>query len=117
MLAVVNSRDKGKRGELEAAKAWEKHLGLTARRGQQFKGGDESPDVAQELPGVHVEVKRVEALQLYPAVEQATKDSGGKVPVVLHRKNKQPWVAIIPLDRLADFAQLYVAHKGQETPF
>ncbi len=89
------SRDKGKRGELEAAELI-RRFGFEARRGQQFRGGPGSPDVAHSIPGVHVEVKRTERLALYPALEQAAEDTpfGGK-PVVLHRPSRKDWVAVM----------------------
>jgi hypothetical protein len=43
----MNSRNKGKRGELEAAHMLT-HEGFPARRGQQFSGGTDSPDVVCE---------------------------------------------------------------------
>ncbi len=99
---MTNSRAKGCRGEREIAAILREH-GYSARRGQQFSGGGDSPDVVHDIPGVHLEVKRVEALQLYPAVAQAKRDCGGKVPVVVHKKNREEWVAILPLQ---DFLNL-----------
>jgi hypothetical protein len=52
------SRDKGKRGEREFCELLREH-GFDARRGQQFAGGNDSPDVVTDLP-CHVEVKRTE---------------------------------------------------------
>jgi hypothetical protein len=49
-------------------------------------------------------VKRAEALRLYPALEQAVGDAPEKIPVVLHRANNQPWVAIVRLDDLPRLA-------------
>ena len=50
-------------------------------------------------PGWHIECKRVQALQLYAALEQAQADTGeGERPVVIHRRNGKPWVAIMLLD-------------------
>lgn len=93
------SRNKGKRGELE----WRDQLrqqGFTARRGRQFSGSDDSPDViCEELDSAfHFEVKRVEALNLRDAVEQAVRDSGGKTPVVAHRRNNSPWLVTLRAD-------------------
>lgn len=91
----INSRAKGAAGELEAAKLLSKY-GFKSRRGQQFSGGAESPDVITSIEGFHFEVKRVEALHLYPALDQAARDKGpGELPVVLHRPNKRPWVIIM----------------------
>jgi hypothetical protein len=54
-------------------------------------------------------VKRVEALRLYSALEQAVADAGENVPLVLHRANQEPWVAIVRLDDLPKLAvQLYL---------
>lgn len=87
-------REKGKRGERELA-ALIRECGFEARRGSQFHGGADSPDVVCDIPGVHVEVKRTEALSLYPAMEQAAQDAGFKIPVVFHRRSKKPWLAVI----------------------
>jgi hypothetical protein len=102
----INSCQKGKRGEREAAKAVAEALGIAARRGQQFSGL-EGEDIVTDLDGVHFEVKRTERLNLYAAMQQATLDASvDDVPVVLHRKNKQQWVAIVPLDQLTKLAEL-----------
>ncbi len=95
----INSRAKGARGELELA-AFLKERGYEARRGQQFSGGGESPDVVHNIPGVHFEVKRVEAGNLYNWLAQAQRDAAGKVPIVVHRRSNKEWVAILPLDEL-----------------
>lgn len=95
---AINSRMKGKTGELELAELLREHGFSGAARGVQYKGGPDSPDVIG-VPGCHIECKRVEALQLYAALEQAQKDAGpGDTPLVAHRKNRKPWVAILHLD-------------------
>lgn len=104
----MNSRDKGKRGELELAEVLREHGYEGARRGQQFKGGGDSPDIADAIPGVHIECKRVESGNLYAWLEQATRDAApGNTPIVMHRRNgrphhPRPWVAILKLDDLVD---------------
>lgn len=103
MGALMNSREKGKRGELELAKYLREHGFTDARRGQQFRGGADSPDCVG-VPGTHLECKRVEALSIYAAYEQACRDAAvGTIPVVAHRKNGRPhhplpWLAILSLD-------------------
>ena len=101
----MNSRSKGKRGELEASKEWSKVMGGTARRGQQFAGGRESPDVVSSHENLHLEVKRCEAGNPYRWMEQAVRDAGGKVPVVLHRRNGQDWLLIVRLSDAPRLAQ------------
>lgn len=90
-----NSRAKGASGEREVA-AWLRSFGVSARRGQQFSGGPDSPDVVHSLPNVHLEVKRTERLELDAALSQAREEApAGSTPVVLHRKNRGRWVAIL----------------------
>lgn len=103
------SRNKGKRGEREAAEALNQKLGdcMKARRGVQFKGGPQSPDVSTALDNhILFEVKRTERFKLYDAVDQARADGGGKPSIVLHRSNGRPWVAVIPLDDLATISEI-----------
>jgi Holliday junction resolvase len=94
----MNSRAKGARGERE----WRDQLrnaGYNARRGQQFAGGTDSPDVVcPDLPGLHWEVKRVEAGNPYAWLEQAIRDAGAKMPVVAHKRNGQEWICILRAD-------------------
>lgn len=97
----INSRHKGKCGELELA-AFLRERGIQARRGQQFSGGPDSPDVVTDLAGVHFESKRCERGNPYEWLAQAIKDAAGKLPVVAHRRNRQDWIAILPLDALLD---------------
>lgn len=101
----MNSKRKGKVGELEASKELARILKCEARRGQQFAGGADSPDIVHSIPGVHVEVKRKESLRLYKALAQAIDDAkNGEAPIVLHRQNKQPWVVVVRLDDLPALA-------------
>jgi hypothetical protein len=58
------------------------------------------------LDGVHLEVKRVQSLNLEQAMAQAVRDCGGEsVPVVMHRRNNRPWLWTFRFDdvlRLVD---------------
>lgn len=115
------SRRKGAEGEREAAAKLNEVLGTHLRRGRQYCGSPESPDVAGDLPGLHLEVKRVEALRLYPGLEQAARDAGtGEVPAVMHRMNKKPWVVIVYADDLirlldvVDACRARVAEPGDQ---
>ena len=101
----MNSRDKGKRGELEAAHLL-KEYGYDARRGQQFAGINGDADVVG-LPGIHLEVKRVEKLNIDEALEQSIRDARDEeVPVVMHRKNRTKWKVTMLFD---DWIKLYEA--------
>lgn len=95
---MTHSKSKGKRGELDAAKEWASVFGGEARRGQQFSGGKESPDVVSSHENLHLEVKRCEAGNPYKWMDQAVCDAGDKVPVVLHRRNGRDWLLIVRLE-------------------
>lgn len=104
----MNSRQKGARGEREAAAAWAESLGIdpaACRRGQQFAGGTDSPDVVQPIPGIHLEVKRVERGNPYGWMDQAVRDAGDRCPVVLHKRNHRDWLLIVRLSDAPRLAQ------------
>lgn len=93
----MNSRQKGKGGELELAKLLRSY-GYSARRGQQYSGISGDADVVG-VPGLHIECKRVEQLNIENALLQSERDApDGVIPVVMHRKNREPWKVTIRLD-------------------
>jgi Holliday junction resolvase len=98
----MNSKQKGKRGELELASVL-RAAGFEARRGQQYCGANGDADVVHSIPGVHLECKRVEKLNLRAAYDQAAADAGTSMPMVAHRTNRQPWLVTLSL---ADFLAL-----------
>lgn len=98
----MNSRAKGKRGELELARIL-KEYGFDSRRGQQYCGANGDADVVG-LPGIHIECKRVESLNIQKAMEQAESDAGCDIPAVFHRKNREPWKVTLYLN---DFIEIY----------
>ncbi len=103
------SRDKGKRGERELAKVLQSY-GYDTKRGQQYCGANGDADVIG-LPGIHIECKRVERLNLYDAVAQAKSDAKqNEMPVVMHRKNNCEWLVTLSLD---DFMKLYKESEQQ----
>ena len=102
----MNSKKKGARGELEFS-SFLKDEGYEAIRGCQNAGrdatGQEAPDVIHNVPGVHFEVKRTEKLRIVPALDQAARDAGDKIPIVAWRRNNWPWMAILPMKNLMEF--------------
>ncbi len=99
----MNSREKGKRGERQ----WRDELranGYMARRGQQFSGSPDSPDVVcDELGWLHFEVKAVERLNIEDAMDQARRDAGAKTPVVAHRRNFRRWLVTMGAETFFQF--------------
>ena len=99
-----NSRQKGKRGELDAADALRRLFSWTARRTQQFKGTSDSSDVeVAETPDAFWEVKREERLNVFKAMDTAVAEAGSKLPVLMHRRNRTDWLVTV---RLADLVRL-----------
>ena len=91
---MTNSKRKGAKGELEVARLCRAE-GYEARRSAQFCGNNEegTADVVG-LPGIHIEVKRVEHLNIDDALDQAKRDAAkttGSIPTVFHRKNGTKW--------------------------
>lgn len=100
---MVNSREKGARGERELAGVL-REFGYEARRGQQYSGANGDADVVG-LPGIHIECKRVERLNLYDAITQSKHDAlEGEVPAVFHRKDNCKWLVTMELD---DWMNMY----------
>ena len=97
------SKNKGKRGELELAHKLQEY-GFDARRGQQFAGIHGDADVVG-VPGLHIECKRVESLNVEKALVQSEQDAlEGEIPVVMHRKNREEWKVTLRLD---DFIKIW----------
>lgn len=83
---MTNSRAKGARYERHVASIF-RGEGYEARRGQQFSGIHGDADVIGP-PGIHIECKAVERLNLYDAMAQSKRDAReGEIPIVIHRKN------------------------------
>lgn len=95
---------KGAAGERELA-ALLSAAGYECQRGGSLSFG-EVPDVLG-LPGIHIEVKRVEKLNVVEAMEQAIRDSDRMLdglPALFHRRNRKPWLVTM---RMEDWLKLY----------
>ena len=101
----VNSKAKGARFERSLASIF-RDYGYQARRTAQYCGntGDASDVIG--LPGIHIEAKHQERMQLYDWMAQAKRDSEGtgRIPAVFHKKNNAPILVTMELD---DFMNLY----------
>ena len=100
---------KGRDGELELVSILNDY-GFKTERGGSLTFGT-LPDITG-LPGIHVEVKRVEKLNIQEAMEQAVRDSerfDDGVPTVFHRRNRKGWLVTMRLD---DWIRFYsYVHK------
>lgn len=102
--AGKSSQRKGADGERELATRLREY-GYEITRGGSLSFG-EVPDLVG-LPGVHIECKRVERLNVPEAMRQAERDSErfqDGIPALFHRRNRRPWLVTL---RLEDFMKLY----------
>ena len=101
---AINSRAKGARFERKLAELLREYGFNDARRGQQYSGANGDADVVG-LPGIHIEAKAVEKLNLYEAMKQSQRDARrNEIPVVIHKKNNCKILVTMGFD---DFIQLY----------
>ena len=57
----------------------------------------------------HCEVKRVERLNIYDAIDQATRDSACKqIPYVAHRKNNCRWLVTVDGEDFMRMVRAYI---------
>ena len=103
------SRDKGKRFEREIANFF-KSYGITARRTAQFCGKTGQAGDVEGVPGVHVECKAVEKLNLEVAYQQSVRDAEaadkGEYPIVIHKRSRRPAMVTMALE---DWIVMYLA--------
>jgi len=110
---MTNSIQKGKAGEREFRDVCNAE-GYATRRGQQFCGSNGDADVVG-LPNMHIEVKRVEKLNVRKALKQAIADAkDGAIPMLAHRVNgDKQWMVTL---RSEDFFKIYrESEYGNET--
>ena len=100
---MKKSQRKGAEGERELARVLREE-GFPTRRGQQYCGLNGDADVVG-LPGIHIECKRVEKLNIVDAMDQSKRDATEKeLPTVMHRRNHCEWLVTM---RLEDWMKLY----------
>lgn len=103
-MTKINSKKKGKRGELEVTSLLKK-FGFNAHRSVQYCGATgDAPDVVVEGLPLHIEVKRTERFS-WKYYAQAVNDSkkSRDTPVVFYRQSYQPWMVMLSAE---DFLEL-----------
>lgn len=104
---------KGADGERELA-AVLKDYGFPVERGGSLSYGT-VPDLVG-LPDIHIEVKRVERLNVSEAMKQSIRDSvrfHDGAPALFHRKNREEWLVTM---RLSDWMEMYTTTPHHNTP-
>lgn len=108
----INSRRKGKTGELELARKLREY-GWDCRRGQQYSGASGDADVVG-IPGIHIECKRRNRLEPYEYISQARHDARkGELPVVFMRRDNSDWLVLMDFDTAMQLIRTWEAdHVG-----
>lgn len=93
-----SSQRKGRAAELELSRIFQGY-GYPVEAGRAMSYG-EVPDLSG-LPGIHIEVKRRENVNLSAALAQARRDAErfGGLPAVFHRRNRESWRVTMELYR------------------
>jgi len=93
---ALNSRRKGKVGELEAAAFLRENFGWTTRRSQQHSGTCDSADLrVEQTPRLWWEIKRHERLNVPETMRIAISQAGRKIAVLMHRPSRSEWLLTI----------------------
>jgi len=98
------SREKGANYERELVRKM-RTIGLRADRTAALqangKRDEGAPDVTlHDFPGLHIEAKRDERMSVDAMVRQAEREAGGRIPVVIYRRNRQPSRVVVRLEWL-----------------
>ena len=105
------SRERGKRGERMLSKQFVAAGYTEARRSVQYNGrarGAEADVVG--VPGLSIESKFVERLNIVGAYRQSCENAKGTddIPIVCHKRDREPWLVTLSLD---DFIRIYKCYQ------
>jgi Holliday junction resolvase len=102
----INSKQKGARFERQLASIFREYGYTDSRRTVQYCGKSGNAADVIGLPGIHVEAKHQEKMELYKWMEQAKRDAAGgeNLPAVFHKKNNHEVLVTMPLE---GWIQLY----------
>lgn len=113
MARSINSRRKGKVGELEAAQFLRETFGWTTQRSVQHSGTADSADLrVEQTPHCWWEVKRHERLNVPKTMRVAISQSGRRAPVLMHRPSRSEWLLTI---RVVDLPILVHDYEASQT--
>lgn len=95
----MNSKSKGKRGELDLVEQLRTAGYANARRTAQYCGNTgDAPDITG-IDGLHIECKRREQIQDEVFLQQAEKEAKkGLIPIVMYRRSREQWKVCLRLN-------------------
>lgn len=112
------SKSKGSRGELEVVQILKDHGWDKARRTHDGREQALRGDIANGPVGFHLEIKRAERWEVGRWWDQTTRDAGltneqgeyvgvgGLAPLLVFRRSRSPWLALLELDELLPLLKL-----------
>lgn len=103
---MTNSRQKGKRGELEARDAVRQHWAAPECIRAAQVCGKFGADLLYALPDGHIEVKRYKSIKAFDFYEQAKRDAkSDQIPVVIMREDcAKEWLVMFSIEDSLKFA-------------
>lgn len=108
---MINSKAKGKRGELYVVNKFKEYGYNEVHRTAQFKGNTGQAQDIEGIDYIHAEVKFVEKLNINQAMEQAIRDNKkpcNKVfPTVFHKKNNDRLMVTMYFDNWIELYNSY----------
>ena len=112
----IDSRQKGKRGELQARDQVRAHWGSSKCIRAAQANGSYSADLLNALPGAHVEVKYLERIGCFRFLEQAERDkSPEEFPVLLMKETgTNRWLVAFPIEDTEEFVSSYWENQQRE---
>ena len=115
MVTGRGSKQKGDRYERDLAEYFNAQCGISSHR-TPLSGGGRKEALADLIgtPGIAIEAKRVEKINLTEFMQQAVRNCGNDLPVVITRRNKQSMENSYVFMRLHEWMALYRAFLTQQ---
>lgn len=111
---MVNSRQKGARGERDARDAVREHWNSPKCIRAAQANGAFSADLLHALPNAHVEVKRYKRIAALKFYRQAQRDCGSELPIVLMREDGDTnWFVLFKIQDTGDFVDAFITNATQ----
>ena len=108
---MINSKAKGKRGELYVVNKFKEYGYNEVHRTAQFKGNTGQAQDIEGIDYIHAEVKFVEKLNINQAMEQAIRDNkkpcNEVFPTVFHKKNNDRLMVTMYFDNWIELYNSY----------
>jgi len=115
MVSGRGAKQKGDKYERDLAEYFNAECGLSSHR-TPLSGGGRKEALADLLgtPGIAIEAKRVEKVNINEFMQQAVKNCGQDLPVVITRRSKQTLENSYVFMRLHEWMALYRAFLTQQ---